>query len=217
MHSKTLEVEGVWWWYLRLRLSRISRVTRPRSRNMPMAQYELSAWDRLFFNACRAPISGVYTYTPSRPFGDDHNLVRAFSRAVRVSPLLQTRVDGMGDGAVFRACSREGWPKLTVAPHIEADDAAAVEAARALMKGEVDAITSGGHEGQRTSVRAHVVRGPTSIVLALVAPHHFVDGIATASLTAKFVLYATAPRLLWPLLDLLSDARQPTFDAGPHT
>jgi len=181
------------------------------SRGKPPADGRpLEPHDSYYFDNGFAPLSGIFAFS-AKGLGSDARLRASFRRAVQNSPILQTRVEGSGDAAIFRGLSTESqWPALHVAP-CEADDAAAFAAARALLAQEVSAFMTGGQEAQRISVRLHVVRGSQMLVFALASPHHFCDGTALASLMCKLYAYALSPKCLWACVDLLSDADVPSY------
>ena len=169
----------------------------------------LEANDLVFFDNCFAPLSGIVGFN-ARGLGSDARLQAAWVQVVRMSPLMQMRVEGSGTGAVFRPLSSEQeWPKLKVAPRASDDEALAT--ARRLNEVEIQAISSGGQDAHRSSVRLTVVRGDRNLFFAICSPHHFCDGVAIGSIITKLYFYALLPKLTWWLIDRMSTAEIPTF------
>ena len=77
----------------------------PRLLHPPISRV-LEANDLVFFDNCFAPISGIIGFN-ARGLGSDARLQAAWVQVVRMSPLLQMRVEGSGTGAVFRPLSSE--------------------------------------------------------------------------------------------------------------
>jgi hypothetical protein len=170
----------------------------------------LTGLDDVYFQSGAYVIS-VVTEFPAAKLGSDQKLKQAFQRSIQTSPLLQTRVVGNGDAALFRKIdSEDDWPSLQL---ITADDD---ESARKIAQEEATRRTvvlrSGGPESQRTSVETTIVRGKTIVMFAIVAPHHFLDGVGIGSFHLKIVVYARVPRIMWPMVDRLSkDKTVPTY------
>ena len=180
----------------------------PRLLHPPISRV-LEAMDLVYFDNCFAPLSVIVGFS-ARGLGSDPKLQAAWVQVVRMSPLLQMRVEGSGTGAVFRPLSSEQeWPTLKVAPRASDDEALAT--ARRLNEVEIQAISSGGQDAQRSSVRLNVVRGDRNLFFAISSPHHFCDGVAIGSIITKLYFYALLPKLTWWLIDRMSTAEIPTF------
>jgi len=180
----------------------------PRLLHPPISR-ALEALDLVYFDNCFASLS-IIVGLNARGLGSDAQLQAAWVQVVRMSPLLQMRVEGSGTGAVFRPLSSEQeWPTLKVAPRASDDEALAT--ARRLNEVEIQAISSGGLDAQRSSVRLNVVRGDRNLFFAICSPHHFCDGVAIGSIIIKLYFYALLPKLTWWLIDRMSTAEIPTF------
>ena len=180
----------------------------PRLLHPPISRV-LEALDLVYFDNCFPPLS-IIVGLNARGLGSDAQLQAAWVQVVRMSPLLQMRVEGSGTGAVFRPLSSEQeWPTLKVAPRASDDEALAT--ARLLNEVEIQAISSGGQDAHRSSVRLNVVRGDRNLFFAICSPHHFCDGVAIGSIITKLYFYALLPKLTWWLIDRMSTAEIPTF------
>lgn len=172
----------------------------------------LSRADSWYFDNCFFPLAISFA-VPSRPFGDDQKLRDSFYHCIKTSPILQTMVTGEGPTAVFRQLPSEAdWPALKIFP-ADDDDGMAYKKIVSVLRDTVALIVATGTEAHRQSVRMFAVRGKNSLAVALICPHHFLDGMGIGILIAKFFLYARLPRWLWPTLDrrMLKDSSVPTF------
>ena len=175
----------------------------------------LSTVDLWYWNHSAAPICGVIAFSSSS-FRNDKKLQDSFYRVLKASPLLQTRVEGDGNAAVFRQISSQSdWPSLEILASATSDDdeVATIAHAKKVRADLTNQLLSGAPASFGSSLRLSIVRGPTAAVLAFVVPHHFMDGVAAASFVAKLCLYAKSPRLFWPILDMKTyDKFVPTME-----
>jgi hypothetical protein len=126
----------------------------------------------------------------------------ALRQAIRVSPLMQTKVEGDGETAVFRqTASLVDRAMLTL---VEGNtDAEANQAVLSFVKKQMTAFKES-KEMRRSPFRLVVARGKTLVAVAIVGPHHFLDGAAIGSFLSKFIAYARLPKLSWFMLNKLS-------------
>jgi hypothetical protein len=138
----------------------------------------------------------------------------AFRQVVKTTPILQTVIVGEAPEAIFAAVDQHKWPNIEI-HHVESDDdeyKGAMATARTLIQEEKNYFRTRGPEAtSNIPVRVHAVLGPARVAVGVAAPHCFMDGVAISTVFLKTVLYVRFPKILWTLLDRLSDTEVPTF------
>jgi hypothetical protein len=147
------------------------------------------------------------------------NLIASFHQVVKTSPIMQTQVVACeGDNFKFTMLQPSKWPKLNVHQLNKAsvDDSneerqKVMAEAQAFGDDDMRHYLNNKDAAMTESCRVHAVVGTKRVAFSIVAPHHFCDGAALGIILVKLVCYSIAIRPVWPILDLLSPKKVPTF------
>ena len=175
----------------------------------------LSALDKIYFTYRLAFIGGILVYR-DKHFLSEKKMTAAFQQAVRMSPLMQTRVMGGGSSldqqVMFEKVDEKDWPSLVIESEKHTTNESAVARGRDLLESLIAAYRRGENDIHRGPLSMVVVKGHNTIVVTTVVSHYFLDGTAIGEFLKKWAAYVFLSRSFWPLVDRASTQDVPTVE-----
>jgi hypothetical protein len=166
---------------------------------------ELDASD-VGFVKDKKPFLKFAWYSDAVSFATERNIREGFQRAVKMTPILQTKIVEREDGRLVftKHESEQDWPNVTV--HTGDYDANQVVAMTNDLAEKEYAYYGHGASTEAMSValRGHVVIGPKRLSLVMVWPHAYMDGSAVIGILVKSLMYSRLTKALWFTVDRLS-------------
>jgi len=130
----------------------------------------------------------------------DSKLKLAFQCVVQNHPLLQTKIVGDGDEAVYRKITEldsDELPSLFIEPKVQESTEALKERARAILAEQKAIVASRGQDAFRHPMKVIAVRSPDDIAFSFVTYHHFLDGSSTGFFFARLYETQLLPKIAW--------------------
>jgi hypothetical protein len=163
----------------------------------------LSQLDSLWYETGLGVLNSVWKFPGTKKLGSKKKQRAAFRRMIRCSPQLQKVVVTDEDGRhTFRQSTAIVEGSFVILDRFECDKEAK-ENIRSLVFKQVLEYRTDKELRSSCPLKLAVAQGPKDCFIAVVAPHHFMDGVAIGSSLLKFVIYTRLPKAAWCLLNRL--------------
>ena len=172
-------------------------------------QRPLYQQDQIFFDKSLALPNFIIIFplrSLSSWFGlthSDSKLKLAFQEVVRNNLLLQTKIVGVGQNAIFErlltsdADPSNTFPSLKIEPKIEDSEEDMIERAKSILAEQKAIYASRGQDAYRYPINFTAVRGPDDVAFIGLTPHPFMDANACGSFFGQLYMNQLLPRGLW--------------------
>ena len=172
---------------------------------MSQGDRELDASD-VGFVKDKKPFLKFVWYSDALSFATEQNIREGFDRAVKMTPILQTKiVEKNGRFFFTQHKSEQDWPKVTAVHTGDYDSDQVVTMTNDLAEKEYAYYGHGAStEAMTVAVRVHVVITSQRFSLLMVWPHAYMDGSGIIGVLVKLLMYSRLTKALWFTVDRLS-------------